>query len=240
MPANSLPRRFYRKYHKSLFFLITVAFLIFTFYLFVNFFRIRNIIIKNQSTLPILGLEEIKESNYFLFNENYFETRLKELNPLINKITIDKKFPNLVEIDFVEYVPAIAIQGNVKYLLLSDDGRILQKTNQLLQNIPLIHFYQKINEQTFNVGDRLTYGDIIAALYYQKSLYEMGLKTDSIDIVGFDMIVCKVGGQEFVFSTQINKEKAIYEVGEIVKKFKIEGREYKKIDLRYDKPIVSF
>lgn len=240
MPANSLPKRFYRKYHKAFLFIILVTTFFSVIYLSISFFQIKNIVIDNQSTSPILGLDEIKATNFIWLKEKDLEERLRNLNPYINVIKIEKKFPNIVKIVIVEYKTITAIQGNTKYLLLSIDGRILQKTDNLPQNIPLINYYQKINEQFFNVGDRLVYKDILIALYYQKSLDDLGLIIDSIDISGFDMIVFKVGGHEFVFSSNIDKEKTMFAVEKIIKNFRIEGKDYKKIDLRFDKPVVTF
>ena len=63
----------------------------------------------------------------------------------------------------------------------------------------------------------------------------------TIDIKGQDMLVFNlIDGKQIIFSNSKDKNTQNYQLELIIKQFKIEGKEFKKIDLRFDKPIISF
>lgn len=239
MPANSLSQRFYRKYNKPLK-LIFLVFLFLGSILFLdNFLRVKVISI-DGTTSNLYGTEELKKSNILFIQEIKVQKTLKDQNPFIDEITVKKQYPSLLLIIVKESKPFAYVKGNVKYLLISEDGRVLQKIIEKPNYIPYIQYYQVINEDIFNTGDKIQFKDLNTTLFFIKSLQDFGLNIESVDIVGFDMVVCKVKDKEFIFSAEKEKEQQIYEAGEIIKKFRIEGREYKKIDVRFEKPIVTF
>ena len=62
-----------------------------------------------------------------------------------------------------------------------------------------------------------------------------------IDIITSNPITCCLFYcPEIVFSSQKERQFQIYQLEIIVKQFKIKGKEIKKIDLRFDKPIIQF
>ena len=46
--------------------------------------------------------------------------------------------------------------------------------------------------------------------------------------------------KEIIFRNKKEKELQDYQLEFIIRQFKIEGKEFKKIDLRFDRPIISF
>ena len=63
----------------------------------------------------------------------------------------------------------------------------------------------------------------------------------TIDIKGQDMLVFNLeSDKEIIFSNKKEKELQDYQLEFIIKQFKIEGKEFKKIDLRFEKPVVTF
>ena len=48
-----------------------------------------------------------------------------------------------------------------------------------------------------------------------------------------------IDNKQFLFSAEKDKEIQIYQVEEICKEFKIKGKEFQIIDVRFDKPVVT-
>lgn len=238
MPVNSLFQRFYRKHNILIKIIFTSTISLIIIILLDFFFRIKAIKIEGYSGV-ILGGELLRNKNILLVDVDQFKKKLIELNPIINDLSITKQYPSVLKIYIKKNKATAVIKGNIRYLLLSESGRILEKSNQL-SNFPVINYYQVINEDIFKVGDTIDYKDIKSALFYIKILSDLRIVVDRVDIVGFDMVVCKEKDREYVFSVEKDSQNQIYNISEIIKKFKVEGRVYKKIDLRFEKPVVTF
>jgi hypothetical protein len=116
----------------------------------------------------------------------------------------------------------------------------LTKSSQNPQALPVINYYQRLNQYLFVVGDWISFKDIIYSLHFIKTLTGLGLNVERVDINGADMILCKIDNKEIIFTTNISQELQDYELEKIIRQFKIEGREFKSLDLRFEKPVVKF
>lgn len=239
MSVDSLFQRFFRKYNKILSLLILALLFLGMLFSFDYFLGVKFISI-DGTTSSLYGIEKLKKSNILFIQEAKIQNSLKKENPLIDEIYIKKKYPSTLLITVRELKSFAYIKGNTKYLIISDNGRILQKTNEKPVNIPNIRYYQVINEDIFKTGDKIQFKDLNAGLFFLKALQDIGLNVESVDIVGFDMVLCKVNSSEIIFSTEKEKEQQIYNAGEVIKKFRVEGKEYRKIDVRFEKPFVTF
>jgi len=225
----------------SLFFLLFLVFL-FTLFFFWEFFKIKTIRIETDfSSNNITGLDQLKEKNIFFLRTKKLEEKLKEDNSFIKAVSIKKLFPNslLIQIEF--YSPLALVKNNHGYyFILSSDGRILSSIKKK-NNLPLINYYQLINNSIYSTGDWLDLFDIKVALNLTEKLQSINLKINSIDIINEDMILFNLeGAKEVVFTSKKEPEKQFFPISIILKQLKIEGREFKRIDVRFDKPIVSF
>jgi hypothetical protein len=108
-------------------------------------------------------------------------------------------------------------------------------------SIPVINYYQKLNNDSFQTGDWIDYEDIKQTLFFIDKLNQINLKTLIIDISGQDMLVFNLNGdKKIIFSIKKAKELQDYQLELIIRQFKIEGKEYKTIDLRFNKPVIGF
>jgi len=118
---------------------------------------------------------------------------------------------------------------------------ILKKAKETPQFLPIINYYQKLNAGSFQTGDWIDYKDIKQTLFFIDKLKQINLRPLTIDIKGQDMLVFNLNDSRIiVFSNSKDKDVQNYQLELIVKQFKIEGREFKKIDLRFNKPIIQF
>jgi hypothetical protein len=203
--------------------------------------QIKKIIVKEYTdSIPLRGLRSFAQKNLLLVSPDDVKKIILTENPTIRSVAVQKAFPNTLIIT-VESQPFIAIfEMNSGYVYLSENGKIIQKSKEKKEDIPLIKYYQKMNYASYNPGESLEYNDILTALHFLKTATEVGLQTDTVDINGFDMLLFSVGDKKLFFTTEKKKETQDYELRQIIKQFKIEGRDFKSLDLRFEKPIIVF
>ena len=229
---------------KKLFFSILSFVFVFSILYFCDLiFTINKINIKSLGApmkLNISGLEELNNKNILLINIKETKELLIKINPQIKKLTVKKNYPSQIEINLVVYDPYAQIEVSNGFFILSDDGRILRKIKQSDGQLPKINYYQKLNYFSFLPGDFIKYEDIKSGLFFLRFLKDSGLQVNDLDIADFDMLLFNVGDKKIIFTTLKNKEKQIIEAESILHQFKIEGKYWQSIDMRFDKPIVKF
>jgi len=227
----------------SLFFFFTFLFFYGLFFL-DNFFKVKVIKIEADSSLNnLLGVESLKEKNIFFILEDKEEKRLKEINPKIKEIKILKKYPQTLNIYVKTYSLAALIRGSQGFLGLSEDGRILftLKNQGKYSSLPLINYYQLINQTIYKVGDWIDFKDIKITLILLDQLKSFNLIINGIDIVNEDMIVFKLkDDKRILFTSKKDWQAQIFPVFLILRHLKIEGKQFRQIDVRFDKPIIKF
>jgi len=184
---------------------------------------------------------QLKDKNLLFLSEKEEEEKIKNNYSYVQEIVIKKKFPNrvFVKIDF--YSPVAVIKNNRDFFLLSYDGRILQTTKKPFSLFPLINYYQLINGYLYKTGDWLDFIDIRKCLNIIEELNKLNLKIDTVDIKNEDMLLFTLReGHEIVFTSKKEIEKQIFSVPIILRQLKIEGKKFKRIDVRFDKPIIKF
>lgn len=241
MPPHLLSKLSWKKIKWASRIILAALIFLTIFYIGEVFLSVKNIEVYGISNnYSLIGLDSYKNKSLIFLSEKELIETLKNQNPQIKKITVAKKFPQKLMIFTELYQPAALIKTNDGYWHLSSDGRILFKSRQKNPYLPLINYYQLMNQYSFNVGDWLTYKDLIMALKFLSALTEIGLPVDSIDIAGYDMIVFKIGEKQIFFTSQKKEEEQKYTLKVIIRQFKIEGKEFKSLDLRFEKPIIKF
>lgn len=203
--------------------------------------QIKNIKIEGYSSpIPLRGFTSYSQKNLLLVSSEDIKRTVLAENPQLRSVSIKKAFPSSLIISVEQQLFTAVFEMNNGYAYLSNEGKIIQKSKEKKEGIPLIRYYQKMNYVSFSPGDSLEYNDILTALHFLKTASDLGLQTDTVDINGFDMLLFSVGDKKLFFTTEKKIETQDYELKEIIKQFKIEGRDFKSLDLRFDKPIITF
>jgi len=227
----------------SLFFLLIFIFFKIIFFL-DNFFKVKLIKIEADSQIDnILGLEVFENKNIFFIYEEKEENRLKEINPKIKEVKILKEYPQTLKIYLKTYSITTLIKGSQGFLGLSEDGRILFYVKSKSSNfsLPIINYYQLINQTVYKVGNWIDFHDIKISLILLNQLKDFNLVIEGIDIINEDMIVFKLkDNKRIIFTSKKNWQNQIFSISLILKHLKIEGKNFKNIDVRFDKPIIKF
>lgn len=203
--------------------------------------NIKYIIIKGyQDATPLRGLSSYYQKNILFASAEELKKNLFEQNPQLQLIVVQKVFPNTLVLN-VELRSILALlEMNGGYAYLSKEGKIIQKNRQQRGEFPLIKYYQKLNYAAYSAGDDIQYIDLLSSLHFINKLRDLGLRTDTVDINGLDMLLFTIGSKKIFFTSEKNKEIQDYELEQIIRQFKIEGKDFASLDLRFEKPIIRF
>lgn len=206
-----------------------------------QFFLIKNIQLISENKFSLVNKDGLINKSLLFVNKDQIAKKIIKENFLLKRVIVDKIWPDTLKISVSFYEPCISLVVNNGFFNLSCDGRILQKIKNSQQFLPVINYYQKLNNSSFQTGDWIEYKDIKQTLFFIDKLKQMNLMPLTIDIKGQNMLVFNlIDNKKIIFSNSKDKEVQEYQLELIIRQFKIEGKEFKKIDLRFDKPIIGF
>lgn len=241
MSQNTLLTKFLRTTKFLLIFIILCSIFFGAFYLINQLFQIKKIKIISDTKFTIVNDSWLKNKNLIFLDPNQTSLKISKENYLVKKAQVEKEWPSTVKIAIDLYEPVASLVVSKGFFNLSSDGRILSKKTDEKTLLPQINYYQKLNNNGFETGDWINFKDISNTLFFIEVLQRINLSPLTIDIKGQDMLVFNLSNnQQIIFSNSKSKEVQDYQLELIVRQFKIEGKELKKIDLRFEKPIVAF
>ncbi|MBI3619922.1 hypothetical protein HY214_02145 [Candidatus Roizmanbacteria bacterium] len=205
-------------------------------------FAVRKIAIDGSDrSLPLKGLTTLYRANLLLLSTEEKADDLLRENPRLKTVVVTKEYPATLHLTYTFLTPVVFFTVDDGFYILSEEGKILERLHKKSDlPLPIITYYQKIPFQQYKAGNILSFKDIQDSLAYLKKIVELSLPIDSIDIKGTNMIVCNLKEKTIIFTTSKDRGKQLFELESIVRKFKIEGREFTSLDLRFDKPVVTF
>ena len=240
MSQNILLMKFLNKLKFFLFFLF-LCLLFFSTLFFINqFFLIKKVQLISDRKFLLTNKNELINKNLIFINQDETAKKIILENPLLRQVVVNKVWPVTLKITIYFYEPIATLIINQGFFNLSADGRILSKIKDSQQTLPSINYYQKLDSNSFQTGDWINYKDIQQTLFFIDKLRQINLSPLTIDIKGQDMLVFNLNGdKKIVFSNKKEKELQDYQLEFIIRQFKIEGKEFKKIDLRFEKPVIT-
>lgn len=209
-------------------------------------FRVQNITVSpltpadSKKINSIIGLTALYEKYIFVISAEQVKNDILRSNPRVQSVSIEKSYPDTIQITIGFYNPVAYLQVNGGFFLLAADGRILEKVKTKNNtNIPSIQYYQQLDYYGFQSGDGISYKDIVTSLRLLIKAFDLGFIINNIDINGLSMIVLNSNDKRFVFTTEKDISEQEYQFFAIVRKFRTEKKEFKSLDLRFDKPVIS-
>ncbi len=191
----------------------------------------------NETDLENLVHGKVSGKHIASLNTEIVQNLLKDNFLGAKNITVTKKLPNTVVVTVQERVPLAVVKsekGN-DYFMVDEDGYVLGLVNAETTNLPKIAYE----------------GELYVGYFIDKDLIPLylGLLTnlDSEKIPASSVSVSDryvsfyIAGPTQVF---VGKDKDIMSsiklLAELVKQLGLEGKDVRKIDLRYDKVIVQY
>ncbi|MGB3095049.1 MAG: hypothetical protein WBB49_04155, partial [Microgenomates group bacterium] len=116
----------------------------------------------------------------------------------------------------------------------------LQKVKTKPTNIPEIIYYQELFKEDVKIGDVLSFKDLQIAIQFIRILRTLGYKVIQVDIDSFYMIrLVLEDSREVLVTTEKNIQKQEYQISSILRQFKVDGTKFKRLDVRFDKPVMT-
>lgn len=240
LPNISL-RKFLNKI-KFLLLFILICIFFFTALFFVNqIFRIKKIELISEKKFILVNKNDLFDRSLVFINKDKISEEIVQKNFLVKKADVKITLPSTLNVTVNFYEPLASLIVNKGYFDLSSDGRILSKKNDDKPLLPNINYYQKLNSASFQTGSWIDYKDIKQTLFFIEKLKQINRLPLTIDIKGQDMLVFNLDNdKKIIFSVEKDKNIQDYQLELIIKQFNIEGKDFKKIDLRFEKPIIQF
>ncbi len=241
MSQNILLMKFLNKLKFFLFFSLLCLLFFFILFFINQFFLIKKVELISEKKFLLANQDELINKNLIFINQDEIAKKIIQENSLLKTAVVDKIWPATLKVTVYFYEPIAALIVSRGFFNLSVDGRILSKIKDGQSSLPIINYYQKLNSNSFQTGDWIDYKDIQQTLFFIDKLGQINLMPLTIDISGQDMLVFNLNDdKKIVFSIRKEKESQNYQLELIIRQFKIEGKEFKKIDLRFNKPVIEF
>lgn len=222
----------------TIIFLILIIFL--ALFISANYFYVKEIIlISDDSKTKIIGISSLKNKNLLLLNLTELEKEIIQKNPGIKSVKMTKLYPNKLRLKITKDWAVVAVKADLGYLYLSDNGKIISKKKTLDEKLPQIIYYQKVYFANYQSGQKINYKEISMVLELLKKAENLGLIVDTVDIVGTYMVAFNLEEKKIIFSLEKKLEEQEYQLETIIKQFRIEGREFISLDLRFNKPVIK-
>lgn len=216
-------------------------------------------LLPNNSFLKILILGSLLFSFVLgLFIPSYFEIKEGELkgqnllflstketiktlmanNPEIEKINIEKVYPNSVKITYFKSKPVAQIKTNSHYLLLNSKGKILQQLEKPRTDLLTIDYYQSIRAYEAKPGQTIINHDLLYSVKILSEAKKQGFNIENVIVTkpGQIQVRLKTKKTLITFSSKKNIAKNWRIVHNILRSLKVKGQSPKEINLLFDKP----
>jgi cell division septal protein FtsQ len=210
--------------------------------LFSNFFKISSFTVTgSKQFVSKEDVEELAKSNafgknIFFFNTDSLEDKLSKNLLGAKSFEVTKKLPRQLQIAVYERTPiAIVYQDSEEEYLVDEDGYVLGYANNEYQDLPKIHFEKEIKIGFF-IDQKIVPVYLELAQLFEKEKIKVSTMSFSTKDINFQI----TDGPEVLIGTDKNLQEAVLAISSLLKEAKVENRDLKRVDLRYDKVIVSF
>ncbi|MBI4999731.1 FtsQ-type POTRA domain-containing protein [Candidatus Gottesmanbacteria bacterium] len=212
---------------------------LFNFVLKSPMFLVRNIIITtdydisaNQELVKIL--ERTKDQNIFLVNEKELAEKIKSTDIKIKEVRVQKRFPGKILVEIESRQALAAIPSGEKFFLVDKEGLVFAEEKEA-RSLPILN----LGLQNIGVGSRIDERNGKTALIILDSLKGKE-EIVSITVISEEIQMQFREGSLVLFPVSDEINAKINALQMILKRLRIEGRKPSKIDLRFEKPVVSF
>ncbi|OGC47127.1 hypothetical protein A2886_00575 [candidate division WWE3 bacterium RIFCSPHIGHO2_01_FULL_42_13] len=206
-------------------------------------FRIQSVeVTGTKSFVSQVDVAELVKSrafgqNILIFNSGALETSLLESFQGAKEIFVRKSFPSTLKISVIERTPAVVMYDEKKenFYLVDEEGYVLGQIEPGTTNFPEILYSGQIAVGYFLDENLVSaYFGLLQALDVEKiSASSMSVHSDYVSLFIPDSI-------EVLVSRERNVYEAASLLSALLKQLATQGRDVKRVDLRYDKVIVSY
>ncbi len=236
-------RRYFAPLKKLLYLLLTVSVLIIVYTkvrnsdrFYINSYKYTGIVhYINAKDFEHVVEENIRTQKYFSFNNVQLEKILKSNFLAIKNVKITKKFPASIKIQVQERTPiAMVIDKEQSNYLIDADGYVLGLTDGHSTELPTVNYENKLF-----VGQFIDVNIIPIALQILNAAKSSNVKVSSVSFKP-DYSSFYSGTTQVYLNNSGDISRSLKIVAQMLAQSAIEGKKVTKVDLRYDKVIVSY
>ena len=206
-------------------------------------FRVSRVnVFGTQSFVNGVDLTEVVRGK--VYGNSIFKVNTPELeyNLLQNfqgakSISVYKVYPTSINVDVKERTPLALVynDGQPDFYMVDEDGYVLGLVESDKTNLPKIKYEGDIKVGLFVASEMIpVYMELV------DSISEHNLKVSSMSFYPNYAQLYTEGGIEVYIGNDKSKSESVTIIADLVKQLGLEDRKVKKIDLRYDKVIVSY
>lgn len=221
--------------HGLIFLIFTLLAAVSVIWLVINLFKIKKIEIVSFDNLLINLDEKRLPRNLIFFPIGRIETQILATNPLVASVKITRKFPDTLVLELSRRPVLARLINGDQEILVGHAGVVITEITEMRQLPQLL-----INLGKFQSASAVTDVRVLAALEFLEETQLVNLEVESISVVDSLSLSAKIGKTEIIFvqSGQIAVIAATLQ--ELLAGFRIKGSLPTRIDLRFDKPSVTF
>jgi len=191
----------------------------------------------NDTDIYELTKTRVIGKNLFTFESNDLRSVLLENFQGAKDVVVTKQPPKTIKVKVIERVPLAVVQSRIDggLYLVDEDGYVLGQIEQGVTNLPEVSYDGEIAVGFFLKDEVVSvYFDLINELDSSK------IKTSSISVYSDYVQLYVDDSVEVLVNETKDAAKAISTLAKIIEYVKTTGNKLAKVDLRYDKVIVSY
>ncbi len=190
---------------------------------------------------PLYGLEALKNRRMLFLTEPAAQAAVQSANPHLGSVSAKKVLPDALEFKVVPAKPVLLFKAQGGYFILDEAGKIIAKTKSGdgYSQLPILNYFQRINYANMQPGSELQMSDLLMAIRFLGKVRGMGMEVITIDIDGVDVIGLNLNKQAIIFSSEKDVESQVYQLEQILRQFRVQGRDFIKLDLRFNRPVLE-
>jgi cell division septal protein FtsQ len=213
------------------------------FFLVSDYFKISGVSVYGTSTFVNRSdIQKLAETHFL--NNHVAKVDTKEISKLLMEnfqgaklIEIDRKLPDQIIVNVYERVPLALVtnKSTPNFYLVDEDGYVLGIVDQDKTNLPQITY-----DGELKVGYFIDRELVFVYLELLHAIERNNIKASTVS-VGEKHITFYVNSEiEVLLGKAKDIAASVKIVDELVRQLALEGKEVRKIDLRYDKVVVEY
>ncbi len=179
-------------------------------------------------------IEGTRGKNILTLNTAQLAEDIKKQDIKIKEVTIQKKIPGQLLLKIIKRQEIAAISQGSEFLLMDKEGLVIGQKKEI-GNLPLVNL--NFGLQNLQVGSSIDNNNKI--IFFILDWLNGKEKVVSVSKIDQELEIKLAEGTLIFFPWEDSEEK-LASLQLLLTRFRIEGRQPVKIDLRFDKPVVTF
>lgn len=244
---------------RPLLFLMPIVFLLVGFYLFIqsDLLLIKKFVVKSENgeELQYLDVESISEHLGDLYkdktltevNITEIQSEILKFSPFVKEVYVEKSFPNKIEVRVVERVPEILLLTERECAALDPENIVVEliqitevdECTQLGTKYKLVTFVSTEIKADFEVGKELTSYESEKMILTKRVVQSKGYVISKIELKEGLYTISLEGEKQIIMSSLQEVEIQLKKFILVVQQIEIDSIQFKTLDLRYERPVIT-